>query len=126
DRLDAALDELAVGGRPVCRDLRDRGQAVTREPLSRDLAGRHLTREYNLEGPLAGLDARHGIGRCTQIVVEEAVEAVAVPIKLLLQSNHSTCNGRMPIARLTERLLSGSLSCRKSTGHQGRILSREG
>jgi hypothetical protein len=113
DRLDAALDELPVVFGPLRRDLGDRRGAVALEPRRRELPGCHPSREYDLEGALSELDSREVLPRVREIVLREAVEAIALPVEFLLETDHLFAQGRgqcpslvQPITR--QRSLAGN------------------
>ena len=99
DQRDPPLDDVAVVGGPVGRDLGDRRRAVPLEPRRLGLAGRDLAGEDDLERALAERDRRRRLAEDREIVGDQAVRAEHLPIELLLQRDHRA--DQLGVARLT-------------------------
>ena len=86
---DAALDEFAIGLRPVRGQLGDGLGAVALEPRGLQLAGGQLAGHHDFKGAFAELEGRHLVGRQDELGFREAVKLVALPIEFLLEGNHA-------------------------------------
>ncbi len=84
DGVDPLLHDLAVGGRPVGRNLGDGRGPVPLEPLAAGFTSSDATRKHNLEGALAegefGDVGGAGILGDTQVLGVQVVERVDLPI----------------------------------------------
>jgi len=73
----------------------DRGGAVTTEPLGLDLTRLHPSGQRNLERALPQGDPGCLTDRQEQLVVDQTVIAVDLPIELFLLRNHVSMNSRV-------------------------------
>lgn len=81
---DPLLDQRAVGRRPVRRDLGDRSGPVPGEPRRRLVTGRDPSGQHDFEGSLTERQHRQLVAGICQVVVDQAVEPVDVPVELVL------------------------------------------
>jgi hypothetical protein len=88
DQLDPSLHDLAIGRRPVSRQLGDRRRPMPLEPLRLDLPASHLPSQHDLEGALAELDRWSVEAGAREGVVEDPVNDQHLPVELLLKSDH--------------------------------------
>src|SRR5690606_93806 len=94
--LQATLDQRPVVRRPSGRQLADRCGAVPLEPGR--LLGSCLdrARERDLEGPLPERDLINGVALVGEVLLQQPVEPVDLPVQLLLRENHPPTQ-RLPL-----------------------------
>ena len=96
------LDQPAIVLGPSGGQLGDRRRVVAFEPGCLELAAGHLASHYDLESPLAELKGRHSgklgvqkfaVRLCVfaalcEILFDQSVKAVALPVQFFLQRDH--------------------------------------
>ena len=93
--------------RPVRRDLGDRRRPVPLEPRRLLLASLRLASQHDLEGPLPERQRRQVIAVVRQVLVDQAVEPIDLPVQLLLQRDHPAARVDRTRSRAASRRRAG-------------------
>ena len=109
--------------RATRRRLGDRGRAVALEPRRLQFARRHLRARHDLEGPLSracsGGGSSDGKSSSTK-----SVEAVALPVQLLLQCDHLLDGSAVVLRVCNFATISRMARSERATDRSGRVTVR--